>query len=227
MSYKLVINSWLQKSDHLYIDWRCLWYKMWINSACVLLWLSLEQMMKILIIQDKINKWEINLEEKNLDEIHSIFDKEARKLSKWQNHHCIDELLNNFNISYPAFDINQYKTNILKINEYFGRRYVKHSWTSISILLLYSIDELYFNLRDLIDHKVIQWTIDEIFIRKQMWFNQIIDVFNYAFYDNKYFRPRKIDNCNTIIFMWSKWEKNVTVDPNKLIKDFYESNNIL
>jgi len=228
MTHNLVINSWLQKADHLYIDWRCLWYKMWIDSACILLWLSIEQIMKILIIQNKIKNWEIIIKDLDLNEIHKLYDKEARKITSSQKtQHSSDKVLKIFHDNYPEFNINEYEESISKVNEYFDRRYVKHCWTSINILLLYKIDELYFNFRDLIDENVVQWTIDEIFIRKEAWVWQTTQVFNYAFQDNTYFRPRNLKNCNDIIFFWENGAFDKKIEPNKLIEKFYESYNIL
>ncbi len=200
---------------------------MWISSACILLWLSLEQIIKILVIQKRISSWEIDIEDKNLNDIHKIFDKEARKLTKWKTHHCIDKLIDNFEATYQSFKIGNYKNQLIKVNEYFERRYVKRGWTSINISLLYDIDKLYFNLRDFIDSKVPQWTIDEIFIRKQLNYQQIEEVSNYAFHDNKNFRPRRNQVNISYFIPWKNGEITKTFNTKEIIDKFYESNNLL
>lgn len=51
----LALSSWLQRSDALYIDARVLWLQVsGIESSFLLMWLSLEQMMKMIVMQERI-----------------------------------------------------------------------------------------------------------------------------------------------------------------------------
>lgn len=47
----LILNGWLQVADNHYIQGRFLWRNYGFQGANILLWLSCEQMMKLLIIQ--------------------------------------------------------------------------------------------------------------------------------------------------------------------------------
>ncbi len=181
----LVLNSWLQKSDHNYIDGRLLWLNMRINSACNLLWLSLEQIIKILLIQSDIDEI---LQKKTIDleESYKLIDLKCRKIG-----HQINDLIFRLNQKYSDLDTSRFEPILKKLNEFFYRRYAVHRGTSIAVTLICDIDELYFALRDKVDSDVGIGTIDSIFIERKHSLSHAYSAFQYAYLHNKYFRTRK------------------------------------
>lgn len=152
----LPLNSWLQKADWNYILGRFLWFNMFIEGACNLLWLSCEQIIKVLLIQKNAKKFS---QCSNLKDVHLIIDKEGKKKG-----HSVAELVDSINIEYPELKIVKYKSVLEKLQEYFYRRYVVNSSLSISLNKTDKVDELYFLLRNKIEPEVGLGVIDEIFI---------------------------------------------------------------
>lgn len=76
----LSLNSWLQKSDQNYMEGRLLWLNWLVNGASNLLWLALEQIIKILLLQQKIDS--LSNKASDLDELHSILDREGKKIGR-------------------------------------------------------------------------------------------------------------------------------------------------
>jgi hypothetical protein len=189
----LVLNSWLQKSDQNYIDGRFLWLNKRINSACNLLWLSLEQMIKILLVQSEID--EMLKGSTNLEESHGIVDLKCKKLG-----HRIKELLLGLNKKYSDSDVFRFENQLEKLNEYFFRRYVVHGGASIAVTMICDIDELYFAIRDKVDPDVGVGIIDSVFIQRKYSLGHPYSVFEYAYLHNKYFRTRKHKEIRFALF---------------------------
>lgn len=180
----LVLNSWLQKSDQNYIDGRFLWLNKRINSACNLLWLSLEQMIKILLVQGDID--EILKKSKDFEESYKLIDLKCKKIG-----HKVNELLLGLNRKYSDIDILKFEPIIEKLNEYFYKRYAGHGGTSIAVTMIFNIDKLYFALRDKVDPDVGIGAIDQIFIERKHSISHAYSVYLYAYLHNEYFRTRK------------------------------------
>ena len=130
----LALNAWLQKSDGNYIEGRCLWLNQLIDGSCNLLWLSLEQIIKILILQKDINQYSSTSQ--NLSELHRVIDNQGKQLG-----HNVKKLIKTINTEYPELDISRFEQTLNKLQEYFYRRYVVHSGSSISPMMLNEIDE--------------------------------------------------------------------------------------
>ena len=180
----LSLNSWLQKADQNYIEGRLLWLNWLVNGASNLLWLSLEQMIKILLLQKRIDS--LSSQVNNLDDLHNLLDSEGKKIG-----HNVHDLIQQIKKMYPDLDIDKFEETLKKLQEYFYRRYVVNSRSSISLLMLDNVDKLYFLLRSKVDSDIGPGTIDEIFIqRKYNWWHPL-SAFAYAYLQNKYFKTRK------------------------------------
>jgi len=180
----LTLNSWLQKADQNYISGRLLWLNMLITGACNLLWLSCEQMIKLLLLQMHIE--ELSPQCKDLDELHDVVDKKA---GKWG--HSVDKLLNQMFEQYPALSIEKHRDVLEKLHEYFYRRYVERRGSSISLNMLHNVDELYFLLRSQVEPDVGLGTIDEIVIQRKNKWGHPLQAFAVAYMDNLSFKPRR------------------------------------
>ena len=187
----LALNAWLQKADQNYIEGRLLWLNHLINGACNLLWLASEQILKILILQKTIDSFSEN--SSDLKQLHETIDKEGMKLG-----HSVIKLIQRVNSDYPGFDISKYEKVLEKIQEYFYRRYVVHSGSSISLLMLNEVDEFYFLVRGKIEPDVGLGTIDEIHIQRKHKWGHPLPAFSYAYQYNEHFRPRKHREINQI-----------------------------
>lgn len=180
----LTLNSWLQVADGNYISGRLLWYNFLFTGASNLLWLSCEQIIKIILLQKKIDNISSNCA--NLDEMYSECDKRGKKYG-----HSVDELCNRILNEYSCINLTRYKPVLEKLNEYFYRRYVVHTGSSISLNMLNLVDEFYFELRGNVESDVGLGTIDEIHIQKKHGWGHPLPAFEYAYIKNNSFRTRK------------------------------------
>lgn len=192
----LALNSWLQKSDQNYIEGRLLWLNWLVEWASNLLWLSLEQIIKILLLQKNIDAF--SGQATNLDELHKILETEGMKIG-----HNVHKLIEKVNLEYPNLDISKYEDTLKKLKEYFYRRYVANKGSSISMLMLDSIDELYFLLRNEVNSDVGLGTIDEIYIQRKHNWGHPLSAFAYAYLQNNHFRTRKHKEINYSAFDWT------------------------
>lgn len=83
-----------------------------------------------------------------------------------------------------------------KLEEYFNKRYVVLGGSTISLLLIHEVDELYFLLREHIVPELGLGLIDEIYIRRKHRWPQTMKAFDLAYYKNKSFRGRKHEPIN-------------------------------
>jgi hypothetical protein len=179
----LALNAWLQKSDQNYMEGRLLWLNYFIDGACNLLWLSTEQIIKILLIQKDIDT--LSDSSSGLDKLHEKIDKKGKSLG-----HDVHKLIAKVKSEYPNLDLTSYEPMLIKLQEYFNRRDVINSASSISLNMLDEIDEFYFNVREKIVPEIGLGTIDEIFIqRKHNWGHPLL-AFEYVYYKNKHFKTR-------------------------------------
>lgn len=113
----LALNAWLQTSDDNYISGRLLWLNEMIDGACNLLWLSCEQIIKILILQNSLDAK--TAECKTVEEVHCFIDNELKK----KYGHGLSALMKKIDDEYPDVKIMNYKKVLEKLNEFFNRRY--------------------------------------------------------------------------------------------------------
>lgn len=187
----LALNAWLQKADQNYIEGRMLWLNHMINGSCNLLWLASEQILKILLLQQNIDSFSES--SSDLTELHETLDKEGKKIG-----HSVSNLIQRVNSDYPGFDISKFENVLEKLQEYFYRRYVVHSGSSISLLMLNEVDEFYFLVRGKIEPDVGLGTIDEIHIQRKHKWGHPLPAFCFAYQYNEHFRPRKHREINQI-----------------------------
>jgi hypothetical protein len=179
----LALNAWLQKADQNYMEGRFLWLNMFIDGACNLLWLSSEQIIKILLLQKDIDI--LSNASSDLDNLHKKIDFEGKKLG-----HDVHKLIANVKSQYPDIDLTTYETMLIKLQEYFYRRYVVNTGSAISLNVLDEIDEFYFTVREKIDAEIGLGTIDEIFIQRKHNWGHPIPSYEYSYHKNKYFKTR-------------------------------------
>lgn len=182
----LALNAWLQKSDQNYIAGRFLFKNMLIHGSANLLWLALEQVAKILLLQKKIEEY--SGRSTNLEDLYKILDDEGKKLNAG---HSAEKLIRDIAAAYPDLDIYKYESSLQKVNEYFRRRYVVHGGSVFSLALLNDIDDLYFLLRDEVDPEIGIGTIDEIYAQRKNNLGHPLPAFEYAYFENKHFRTRR------------------------------------
>lgn len=185
----LALNAWLQKSDDNYIGGRLLWLNHFLNGASNLLWLSSEQIIKILLLQKET--WGSSERSYDLEELHIELENKGKSLG-----HDVKKLINKINGEYPDLDISKFEMTLKKLNDYFIRRYVVHSTSLIMLSMLDEVDELYFLLRSKVHADVGLGTIDEIHIQRKNGWKHPIPAFSYAYMQNRYFKNRKHREIN-------------------------------
>lgn len=166
-----------------------MWLNQFISNACNLLWLSSEQIIKILILQKEIDKY--SEDSSDLTELHDKLNEQGMKLG-----HNVEKLIKKLNEDYPDLEISNFEEPLKKLQEFFYRRYVVHSGSSIPVLMIDQIDEFYFLLRNKIHADVGLGTIDEIYIQKKHGWVHPLPAFSYAYFLNKHFTPRKHREIN-------------------------------
>lgn len=177
----LVLNAWLQKADSNYIAGRLLWNQVLVVGASNLLWLSCEQLAKIVLLQA-----EIAAGCADLDEIHGLVDRAGKRLG-----HNVDQLVVALNKLHPEVGISNYRDVLEKLYEYFFRRYPVRDGSSISLEIISRADELYFRLRSLVLPEIGVGTIDEIYIQRKHGWPHPIPAFRFAYSGNASFAPRQ------------------------------------
>jgi len=190
----LCLNAWLQTADHNYIAGRILWFDHFETQACNLFWLSIEQLIKILILQQK--EKEILEANDDLDILHKKVDKYAKRIAAF---HGFEELRVKLSQEYPGFNIDKFESVFKKLEEYFFRRYYVRKSTSIYIFLIDDIDALYFCLRKLVKAEIGLGTIDEIFIQRKNRWQHPLPSFQMAYLNNKHFQTRKHTSINYLV----------------------------
>jgi hypothetical protein len=181
----LVLNSWLRHADQFYIDGRLLWFNQGINGACVLLWLSLEQMLKTLIFQKRLRAGLI-MRTDNIDILNTL-NKAGRSFN-----HELSDLIIAFKNDYPRVLSVKDIGVLTKLHEFFSRRYVSNTNSLIRLDLITSVDNLYFKLREYISASISLSIIDEIGLRLKIGIQHPLEGYMiYAYIENQYFRRRK------------------------------------
>lgn len=198
------LNSFLALLDQHYVEGRFLWLNHAFNGAGNLLWMSFEQMIKLLIVQAQIEKnliGEVKLigqkeklrfdtNESNLKLRAQILDSLFRKI---ESNHKLDSLLNKLKETTEIDVLSKY-TSLAKVNEFFHRRYVVHAGTSIDPAMLNEIDEIFFYLRSFVSIEIPQSFIDEIIFRKRYHIQEPIPFFATLFHKNNFIAPRKYND---------------------------------
>jgi|TARA_R110002110_G_scaffold404983_1_gene623756 hypothetical protein len=179
-----ILDLWLQKADENYISGRFLWMNILIIGSCNLLWLACEQLIKLLLLQKEID-FDIS-DSIHSDELYKQVNKKGKAIG-----HDVSKLIVQVNAVYPELNISKYEPTLIKLQEYFYKRYLTNKGSSITLNTLDDIDALYFLLRDQIEPRIIFGDIDQIYIKRKHNWKQNLPVHEYAYLENKSFRPRK------------------------------------
>jgi hypothetical protein len=184
--FGLASNHWLQVADRNYIEGRFLWLHGGIDGACILLWLAVEQITKLICLQADPERG--LRDNDDLDQVYAWMDRRARQYSRRHRWADLEQSLGG--IPGAAWDLEGWRSTIEKLEEYFHRRYVRNESTSIRITMFREVDTIYFNLRDSIEPDVVAATIDEIYVRRKHGLQQPVPVYEHVYRDNPQFRTR-------------------------------------
>src|SRR5437868_5490422 len=95
-SYQYIpLSSWLGNADVLYLDARVLWLQIsGMGGGLILMWLAIEQLMKVIIFQERIKNNE--LESKNADDVFIEIGRWGKKMN-----HKLPNILSELDKYYP------------------------------------------------------------------------------------------------------------------------------
>jgi hypothetical protein len=163
------LNAFLSKCDENYISGRALWRIWSYDTAGNLLWLSLEQLAKVISTQSQIEKPKflsqkelshLNANINNTEEFCKILSEVFRRIN---TNHSVEGLIKN---STPNLNLNKLLTenkSILdNINNLYQNRYYLPLNRSIDPEWIEDVDELYFEMRKLVSSEIPLATIDGI-----------------------------------------------------------------
>ena len=185
------LNTWLQKADYNYLEGRVLWLNSLVEGACNLFWLSIEQACKILVLQARIETIASNCKARG--GVYKTLNDEAKSISAI---HSRTQIVRKVESTCSGLNLTPYYSVMDKLKEYFDKRYVVPGGSTISLLLIHEVDELYFLLREHIVPELGLGLIDEIYIRRKHRWPQTMKAFDLAYYKNKSFRGRKHESIN-------------------------------
>jgi hypothetical protein len=183
--FDIALNGWLQCADGNYVSGRHLWWSDLFLGACNLLWLATEQMVKLLILEHM--RATLDQGSRDLDAIHRTLGRAAQGIDR--NHRRVT-LTAALAAELPHIDLAPYEAAMDKLQEFYMRRYVVHSGTSIRPELIHQIDHLYFHLRAFVPPSLGLGLIDEIGIRNKHGWGHPLPAYRAAHHDNRAFRRR-------------------------------------
>lgn len=202
-AFHLALNAWLQTADTNYISGRLLWTQWLVDGASNLLWLSIEQMIKILVLQSNLPK--LDSGNATSEQAHRAIDRAALSIAR---DHSRTSLVAALSAAHPSIDLSPHLDTMAKLEEYYRRRYYINQGTSIGLMLLHKVDALYFVLRSHVAPELGVGTIDEIGIRRKHGWGQTLPAFEFAYRDNLSFAPRR----HSVINIMGPNGANVTED---------------
>lgn len=185
-AFHLALNAWLQTADSNYISGRLLWTQRLVDGASNLLWLSIEQMIKILVLHSRLPQ--LDTGSSTIEQAHRALDRAAFSVSR--DHSCTS-LVAALSAAHPSIDLSPHLDAMAKLEEYYRRRYYVNQGSSIRLMLLHKADALYFLLRSHVAPELGVGTIDEIGIRRKHGWGQTLPAFEFAYRDNLSFAPRR------------------------------------
>jgi hypothetical protein len=209
--YYFGLHAYLSRADGHYLEGRFLWSNYAVDGACNLLWLAIEQLIKLNIIQTRLENKTLNgveikengnkvtldydAQENDIRKIHKILDKTSYKIN---SRHHLDELLRILKDEVEIDLLNYYDT-LDKVKEYYERRYYKDIGSSINLGQLDRIDEVYFYLRCNLNDQFPRALIDEISYQKKFNTGHPIPYFIFSYKENKHFKSRKHPVVNQML----------------------------
>jgi hypothetical protein len=201
--YYFALHSYLSRADGHYLEARLLWFNFAIDGSCNLFWLAIEQLIKLNVIQHRIENnclsdvrikengneiiYSYDPQETDIRKIHKILDKTSYKVN---SRHQLDQLLRIL-MSESGIDLSRFQETLEKIKEYYERRYYKDESTSINSGQIDKVDEIYFYLRNNLNENFPRALIDEISYQRKFKTGHPLSYFVYAYQDNNHFNSRK------------------------------------
>jgi len=197
------LNVYLLNADSHYVEGRFLWLNHGIQGACNLLWLAVEQLITLVILDKRLIDRSIdNVEIKHngntqvliydpQEQDIKVIDKIiSRTLYKIERKHRLDRLLDILK-SETDIALDGQRSALEKLKEYHDRRYYENSGSSINLGLLDEIDMFYFTLRGSLSETIPRSLIDEIAFQKEFPQGHPLPLFSYAYVKNQHFASRK------------------------------------
>jgi hypothetical protein len=196
------LNAFLSKCDSNYTAGRALW-KLWsYDTAGNLLWLSIEQLAKIIITQTEIANNNlireselIQLKQKknNTKEFCTIISKIFKRIN---GNHSVNGLISNSSLELKS--LLKENIQVLKnINElYINRYYVPRNGTTTYGNWIDDVDKLYFEMRALISEEMPAAEIDIILFDVEFGQPLILPMSHQLVKDNKFLKNRKYPRLN-------------------------------
>lgn len=199
----LSLTSYLTRADRHYVEGRFLWATQAVDGSCILLWLGIEQIIKTYIVQHRLingtlqdvvvkngpSKTVVKYDPQETDskKIHALFDRTFYNIDP---RHDLDRLME-IMANEVHFSLESHKANLEKVKEYYERRYVQPGGTSISLDQIFTIDQVYFLIREKLAPEIQCSLIDEIAYQKHFDFKHPLQHFQYAYRDNRFFKAKK------------------------------------
>jgi len=178
------LSSWLGNADTLYLDARVLWLQGdGLGSGLILMWLAIEQLIKTVVFQDRIQNRE--LKAKDAEAVFAEFDSWGKKIN-----HSFASNLNALYTHHSDLFSEDEKKVLQNVYEHFEARYVDNKSRGIEIKALNVLDEIYFRLRDLISEDLPMSHIDMIDVHRKSEMYRLSDYTRFAFTDNPHFHAR-------------------------------------
>lgn len=178
------LSSWLGNADSLYLDARVLWLQVsGMGGGLILMWLAIEQLMKMLIFQ-----WRIENDEhssKTSAEMFKELDSWGRKIN-----HRLSDILRELNTCYPNFFQPEEIATLKNVYDHFEARYVDNKSRGIEIKALNTLDDIFFKLRDLTSEDLPIGYMDMIDINRKSKLDRLGYYTKFAHVNNPHFHKR-------------------------------------
>lgn len=199
--YHMALGAYLTTADRHYLDSRILWHSNSHFGASMPLWLAIEQMIKLYIVQSRVENRSLgsvrfkdkgatvtltyNPTESNMEVAFSLLSRSFYNLSP---KHKPEPLVQHMQ---GLLDISSYRRHLEKVNELYERRYYVNKGTSIPKGTFQKMDELYFKLRNAVSNNIPRSLMDEIAYQKKFDTGHPLRNFIYAYYENPYFQAKE------------------------------------
>ncbi len=209
--YHFILHGYLSNADQHYMEGRFLWFNLCHHGASNLLWLSLEQMITIVIFESRLflgkidpftikkdgveTEYKYDPQEKDIKKIDQII---SRTLYKIERRHRLEILLKKLQ-NETKLSLDSYYPTLEKLKEFHDRRYYENVSTSINHGIINQIDEVFFKLRNMISEFIPRALIDEIAYQQKFKTGHPLPCFVYTYKDNKHFSSRKHPEVNQML----------------------------
>jgi hypothetical protein len=202
LQYHLALGAFLNTADRHYLDGRILWFSNSPFGAGMPLWLAAEQMIKLYIVQDHVEKKSLGSvsvrdgsgakvtltyspTEVDMNVALQVVGKSFYDLSP---KHSPDPLLTEMT---SLLDISAYKDALEKIHDLYERRYFVNTGFALPLDTVHKLDEVYFKVRNSLSKNIPRALMDEIAYQKKFDTGHPLSNFMYAYYKNPSFKAKE------------------------------------